>query len=425
MSQRTYHDPLHGAIRLDREDPAEAMAVALIDTAPFQRLRRIRQLGTAFLTFQGAESSRFTHSLGVLHLARGALQQLERLDPSLAAQRPALYAAALLHDVGHAPFSHSGEEMYGLRHETWSGRLIREHPELRGPLEAQRPGLADEVADLLEHGRHPLGAVKALVSSQLDCDRLDYLMRDSHSTGTRYGQLDLERILAALTLAPDGSLALHPKGLMAVEHYLVVRQLMYRTVYNHRLNVVSTWLLRQVVRLARRLGPQRVWADATMAAWLWRPEALGIADYLANDDLRTGYHLLRWREEGPAELADPCERLLDRRLLQATDVSELVPARRLELLAEAQRLTRAAGFDPEGCCGLQQRQSLGYDPYRGGLRLWDGQRLQALEQRSPLVSSLTSRQEIAWLIHPSETAAALRRLLAEWLPVAGPSSGHA
>jgi HD superfamily phosphohydrolase len=425
MSQRTYHDPLHGAIRLDRDDPAEALAVVLIDTAPFQRLRRIRQLGTAFLTFQGAESSRFTHSLGVLHLARGALHQLERLDSSLVSQRPALYAAALLHDVGHAPLSHSGEEMYGLRHETWSGRLIREHPELRGPLDAQRPGLADEVADLLEHGRHPLGAVKALVSSQLDCDRLDYLMRDSHSTGTRYGQLDLERILAALTLAPDGSLALHPKGLMAVEHYLVVRQLMYRTVYNHRLNVVSTWLLRQVVRLARRLGPQRVWADATMAAWLWQPEALGIADYLANDDLRTGYHLLRWREEGPADLAHPCQRLLDRRLLQATDVSELAPARRLELLAEAQRLTRAAGLDPEGCCGLQQRQSLGYDPYRGGLRLWDGQRLQALEQRSPLVSSLTSRQEIAWLIHPSETTAALRLLLAEWLPVAGTSPSHA
>jgi hypothetical protein len=200
---------------------------------------------------------------------------------------------------------------------------------------------------------------------------------------------------------------------------------MYRTVYNHRLNVVSTWLLRQVVRLARRLGPQRVWADATMAAWLWQPEALGIADYLANDDLRTGYHLLRWREEGPAELAHPCQRLLDRRLLQATDVSELAPARRLELLAEAQRLTRAAGLDPEGCCGLQQRQSLGYDPYRGGLRLWDGQRLQALEQRSPLVSSLTSRQEIAWLIHPSETTSALRLLLAEWLPVAGTSPSHA
>ncbi len=425
MSERTYHDPLHGAIRLDREDPAEAMAIELIDTAPFQRLRRIRQLGTAFLTFQGAESSRFTHSLGVLHLARRALRRLERLNPSLAEQRATLYAAALLHDVGHGPFSHSGEEMYGFRHESWSGRLIREHPELRGGLEARRPGLADEVAELLEHGRHPVGSVKALVSSQLDCDRLDYLLRDSHSTGTSYGQLDLERILAALTLAPDGSLALHPKGLMAVEHYLVVRQLMYRTVYNHRLNVVSTWLLRRAVAVARQLGPGGAWADGTMARWLWQPETLGVDDFLANDDLRSGYHLLRWREEGPPELADPCHRLLDRRLLRATDVSELAPARRLELLAEAQRLSRAAGLAPEGCCGLQQRRNLGYDPYRGGLRLWDGQRLQALEQRSALVRSLTGRQEIAWLIHPPAASAAVRDLLAEWLAAADLPGGEA
>jgi HD superfamily phosphohydrolase len=423
MIQRTYHDPLHGAIRLDREDPAEAMAMDLIDTGPFQRLRRIRQLGTAFLTFQGAESSRFTHSLGVLHLARLALRQLERLDPSMAAQRPVVYAAALLHDVGHGPFSHSGEEMYGMRHETWSGRLVREHEELRGALDSQRSNLADEVADLLEHGHHRLGAVHALVSSQLDCDRLDYLLRDSHSTGTSYGQLDLERILAALTLAPDGSLALHPKGLNAVEHYLVVRQLMYRTVYNHRLNVVSTWLLRQAVTVARRLGPKHVWADGVMAAWLWQPDDLGIGAFLANDDLRSGYHLLRWREEAPPELADPCRRLLDRRLLRAVDVSELEIARRLELLAEARRLTTVAGIAPEGCCGLQQRQSLGYDPYRGGLRLWDGQRLQALEQRSSLVRSLTRRQEIAWLIHPPEVSAALRSLLAEWLPWPGDPEG--
>ena len=105
MSQRTYHDPLHGAIRLDREDPAEALAIDLIDTAPFQRLRRIRQLGPAYLTFHGAESSRFTHSLGVLHLARLALQQLEANHPELSVHRTTLYAAALLHDVGHGPLS--------------------------------------------------------------------------------------------------------------------------------------------------------------------------------------------------------------------------------------------------------------------------------------------------------------------------------
>ena len=411
MGERTYHDPLHGAIRLDRSDPAEALAIDLIDSAPFQRLRRVRQLGPAFLTFHGAESSRFTHSLGVLHLARLALQQLERHHLELAEHRAVLYAAALLHDVGHAPLSHSGEEMYGLHHEAWSGRLIREHPALRDRLEAHAPGTASAVADLLEHGRHPCPAIKALVSSQLDCDRLDYLVRDSYSTGTTYGRLDLERILAAFTLAPDGHLAITPKGLMAVEHYLVVRNLMYRSVYNHRLNVVCNWLLNQAIATARRLGPKRVWADQVMGRWLWNCDALDLETFLANDDIRTGYHLMRWMEEGPAELQDPCRRLLERRLLKATDVSHCSPAQRLELLAAARQLSEAEGLSAETSCGLQQRQSRGYHPYKGGLRLWDGEHLQALEQRSSLVQSLTVAVELAWLIHPGEVAPKLRQLL--------------
>ena len=411
MSQRTYHDPLHGAIRLERSDPAEALAIDLIDSAPFQRLRRIRQLGTAFLTFHGAESSRFTHSIGVLHVARLALNNLVRLHPELEAHRGVLLAAALLHDVGHGPLSHSGEEMYGLRHESWSGRLIREHPALRDRLEAFQSGSSQAVADLLEHGRYSCSAIKALVSSQMDCDRLDYLLRDSHSTGTSYGQLDLERILAAFTLAPDGALALHPKGLMAVEHYLVVRNLMYRSVYNHRLNVVCNWLLNQAIATARRLGPSQVWADPVMARWLWDPSDLDLASFLANDDVRTGYHLTRWMEEGPTELADPCGRLLERRLLKATEVSKLSQEQRLQVLAEAGQLAEEVGFAAERSCGLQQRQSRGYHPYKGGIRLWDGQNLQALEQRSSLVQSLTHPVELAWLIHPAEVAPRLRRLL--------------
>jgi HD superfamily phosphohydrolase len=409
---RTYHDPLHGAIRLDREHPAEALAIALIDTAPFQRLRRIRQLGPASLTFHGAESSRFTHSLGVLDLARRALRELSHFHPQLEQHAGLLYAAALLHDVGHGPLSHSGEEMYGLHHEAWSARLIREHPSLREPLEAFAPGTAAAVADLLLHGRSPNAAIKALVSSQLDCDRLDYLLRDSYSTGTRYGQLDLERILASLTLAPDGNLALHPKGLMAVEHYLVVRNLMYRSVYNHRLNVVCNWLLNRTIAVARQLGPQRVWADAVMTHWLWHADALGLDDFLGNDDHRTGYHLQRWKEEGPQELQELCVRLLDRRLLKASDVSGLPRERRLELLALAQRLSEQAGLHADLCCGLQSQKNRGYHPYRGGLRLWDGRHLTALEQRSPLVQSLSEARESAWLIHPPEITTPLRAQLA-------------
>lgn len=411
MGERTYHDPLHGAIRLDGADPAEALVIDLIDTAPFQRLRRVRQLGPAFLTFHGAESSRFTHSLGVLHLARLALGQLERRNPALAEHRAVLYAAALLHDVGHGPLSHSGEEMYGLHHEAWSGRLIREHPALRDRLETYAPGTAGAVAALLEHGKYANAAIQALVSSQLDCDRLDYLLRDSYSTGTAYGKLDLERILAALTLAPDGQLAITPKGLMAVEHYLVVRNLMYRSVYNHRLNVVCNWLLRQTIASARRLGPAEVWADPVMARWLWHCDGLDLETFLANDDIRTGYHLMRWMEEGPAELQAPCRRLLERRLLKATAVSHLEPGRRMELLAAARQLSEAAGLNAETSCGLEQRQNRGYHPYEGGLRLWDGEHLQALEQRSALVQSLTIPVELAWLIHPAEVAPKLRKLV--------------
>jgi len=416
MTRRTYHDPLHGEIVLDNAEPAEAMAMALIDAPAFQRLRRIRQLGPAFLTFHGAESSRFTHSLGVLHLARRALGHLERQAPELAAHRGLLYGAALLHDVGHGPLSHSGEEMFGLRHEAWSARLIRERPDLHGPLEAYAPGTAEAVALLLEKGQAPHPAIAALVSSQLDCDRLDYLRRDSYSTGTAYGQLDLDRLIGALTLAPDGQLALHPRGRTAVEHYLVVRSLMYGSVYNHRLNIVCNWLLDQIVSQARRLGPGQLFADPMLARWLWHTNELSSSVYLANDDLRTGYHLLRWREEGPAPLQELSQRLLERNLLQATDVRQLNSGQRLEALALAQRLARAQGMDPALCCGLRERRSRGYRPYVGGLRLWNGEQLQALEQVSPLVASLSQAQELAWVLHPRE----VRQQLRQQLPAAAP-----
>ena len=415
MSQRTYHDPLHRGIGLDRQAPAEGMVMDLVDTAPFQRLRRIRQLGPAYLTFHSAESSRFTHSLGVFHLARRAFERMLPLASELETYRGLLYGAALLHDIGHGPLSHTGEEMFGLRHEAWSARVIRHHPEIRDCLESHESGTAEAVANLLEHGRSPHPLIKHLVSSQLDCDRLDYLLRDSYSTGTRYGQLDLDRILGALTLAPDGDMAIHPKGLMAVEHYLVVRNLMYRSVYNHRLNVVCNWLLEKLIQTARQLGPEQVWADEVMASWLWQPDQIRLEDFLANDDQRTGYHLQRWQAEAPAALAELSGRFLDRRLLKATAVEHLSPADQLQLLATARRLADRHGHDPELCCGLRHQQLRGYHPYRGGLRLWDGQQLQALEKASPLVASLATPAATSWLIHPRDISNELRQEMdVEW-----------
>jgi len=400
MSLRTYHDPLHHGITLDRNNQAEAMVIELIDSAPFQRLRRIRQLGPAFLTFHGAESSRFTHSLGVFHIARRALDRLRGLDENLSKIEGILYGAALLHDIGHSPLSHTGEEMFGLSHERWTGFLVKDHPEIRKSLEGFAKGTADQVASLFGEGQSPHHVVKALVSSQLDCDRLDYLLRDSYITGTRYGQLDLERILSALTIAPDGDLAIHPKGLMAVEHYLVVRNLMYRSVYNHRINEVCSWLLEQIIRTARKLGPKKVWADKYMSTWLWQPDEIDLATFLANDDVRTCYHLLRWQEEAPEVLAQKCTRFINRNLLKALDVHHLSNESQLEALAKARKLVEKQGEDPDQLCALRLQKLESYQPYKKGLRLWDGEELKSLESVSPLVAGLVNPARSAWLIHP-------------------------
>ncbi len=402
MRERTYHDPLHGGIRLNSEDKAELMVMELIETPPFQRLRRIRQLGPAFLTFHGAESSRFTHSLGVFHLTRRALERLVKFDPNLNQYRGILYGAALLHDIGHSPLSHTGEELFGLCHEKWSAQIIREHPSIKRILENYSENTSNDIADIIELNKSPHYAIKSLISSQLDCDRLDYLMRDSYSTGTNYGQIDLERILSALTLAPDGDLAIHPKGLMAVEHYLVTRNLMYRSVYNHRINEVCTWLLDQLIKNVRKFSPKQVWADNCMHKWLWEPDEINLEIFLDNDDLRTGYHLLRWKEDGPENISILCKRFLNRNLLKAINIENLENELQLEALSIARRISEKIGQDPNISCGLRHQKFDGYKPYRSGLRLWDGNQLSALEKSSQLVNTLIASEAAAWLIHPKE-----------------------
>ncbi len=402
MSLRTYHDPLHRDITLDSQKPAELLIINLIDSSPFQRLRRIRQLGPAFLTFHGAESSRFTHSLGVFHLARKALEKLIHLNKEFEEIKGSLYAAALLHDIGHTPLSHTGEEIFNIKHEEWSAKLILEHPEIRDLLEAYRKGTSQEISELFEKEKSPPSIMKTLVSSQIDCDRLDYLMRDSYSTGARYGQLDFERILSAFTLAPDGSLAINPKGVMAVEHYLVVRSLMYRSVYNHRLNEVCNWLLGQVIETARILGPKKVWADKYMSKWLWEPLEIDLETFLKNDDVRTCYHIQRWYEDSPMPLSELCNRYLNRNLPKAIDIGNLNSCQQLEALALARQLAQKEGHDPSYCCGLRHQKSHGYHPYKVGLRIWDGKKLQSLEQVSSLVKSLITPSASSWLIHPKE-----------------------
>jgi len=233
-------DPIHGFLRAD---PLEA---ALINTRPLQRLRFVRQLGLSFLVFPGAEHSRFSHVLGAMHLAGRVYDALASRSDGLlptdpeCRERRLVRVAALVHDIGHAPFSHTAEELFeeGIDHEEMTRRLL-EADDVQEAFRRHGDGLASaDVAELLEGGRH--GATGRLLfqilSGELDVDKMDYLLRDSLYCGVRYGSYDLDRLL--LTMLPiedpetgELGVGVDAGGLHALEALVMARYYMFTQVY--------------------------------------------------------------------------------------------------------------------------------------------------------------------------------------------------
>ena len=241
----TIRDPIHGFIRAD---PLEE---ALVASRPMQRLRYVHQLGLTSLVFPGAEHSRFSHALGAMKLAGLVYDALAGNGEGLLPrgrerrERRLVRAAALLHDVGHAPFSHSAEELFegGLDHEAMTRRLLTGLPEME-EIFARHGGRGDEppitpadVVALLAGGDGPVGRLLAqIVSGDVDADKMDYLLRDSLYCGVRYGSYDLDRLLDTLTPLEDAEsggwgIGVEAGGVHAVEALVMARYYMFTQVY--------------------------------------------------------------------------------------------------------------------------------------------------------------------------------------------------
>ncbi|WP_289221322.1 HD domain-containing protein [Faecalibaculum rodentium] len=224
---RVLRDPVHGYIHI-----TSPVIWRLLDTPEFQRLRRIRQLGGVFQVYHTAEHSRFSHSLGVYEIVRRMTEEVPDIGGSLSRQEKlVVLCAALLHDVGHGPYSHSFERLSHCSHEQMTMRLILEDTDIHTVLAEADPSLPAQVVAVIQ-GTCPNPLLCDLISSQLDADRMDYLLRDAYETGTSYGTFDLERILRCLRVK-NGRLCIKESGMHSVEDYIMARYHMYWQVYLH------------------------------------------------------------------------------------------------------------------------------------------------------------------------------------------------
>lgn len=224
---RVLRDPVHGYIHI-----TSPVIWRLLDTPEFQRLRRIRQLGGVFQVYHTAEHSRFSHSLGVYEIVRRMTEEVPDIGGSLSRQEKlVVLCAALLHDVGHGPYSHSFERLSHCSHEQMTMRLILEDTDIHTVLAEADSSLPAQVAAVIQ-GTCPNPLLCDLISSQLDADRMDYLLRDAYETGTSYGTFDLERILRCLRVK-NGRLCIKESGMHSVEDYIMARYHMYWQVYLH------------------------------------------------------------------------------------------------------------------------------------------------------------------------------------------------
>ena len=398
-NKRIFHDPIHKEIIIDTGKPEELMIMELIDTLAFQRLRRIKQLGAASLLFHGAESSRFTHSIGVFCVARKIYKRLIEKTPEFNKNKFILFGAALLHDLGHGPLSHTSEAIFSHDHEYWSKTLVKNYPPITSILKNFGSELPNQIGELFVTKSLFLNPLKTLISSEIDCDRLDYLLRDSYNTGTKYGLVDLERIISALTFSPDGNIAIKPKGVIAIEHFLVLRNMMYRTIYNHRINEISTWILEKIVFTIKNNSNKKIWLDENMRKWIFTPKNLDIHNFLANDDIIFYYHLIRWKDESFEPIKTLCEMFIDRNLLKASDISFLSKIQRIEILAFARSKCKLNNYDSDVFCGIKERSFKGFES-NNSLKIWDGTYQNSLENKSELIKTLMRSNETSLLIYP-------------------------
>lgn len=387
-------DPVHDIISFE-DEPQDRLLLGLINTREFQRLRRIKQLGMAELVFPAANHSRFAHSIGVMHNARRFTKAVVAAGAKLTElQQTAVVAAALLHDVGHGPFSHAFEKVTGDKHEGRTLDIIRTPAtEVHQALLAYSKELPDLIVNFFDKDRSeeereakgiPAYATQ-IVDGQLDADRSDYLLRDSHATGTDYGRFDLNWLIRQLRF--DGKkVYVGRKGLGAVEQFVYARFHMFGFCYYHKTIRSAEVMLRLVFQRFREMVRGKDVADvvklfpgvqpALLAAFVGdggnEKQRIKLADYLELDDGSVVEFFKVCTGVEDVTLQYLAQGLLNRRLYKAVDLTGIDGAKLMALgkevyaaIGKAQNRP-PAGFDDEFVWIEDTASDTPYKPYKPG-----------------------------------------------------------
>ncbi|MDQ0177507.1 HD domain-containing protein [Bacillus chungangensis] len=392
QEEKVFKDPVHRYVHVK-----DKVIWDLIGTKEFQRLRRIRQLGTTYVTFHGAEHSRFNHSLGVYEIVRRIVDNVfknrQEWDNS---QRLLSLCAALLHDLGHGPFSHSFEKVFHLDHEHFTQEIILGKTEVNDVLTKVGKDFPQKVADVIaKTSEHKL--VINLISSQIDADRMDYLLRDSYFTGVSYGQFDMERILRVMRPQED-QIVIKYTGMHAIEDYIMSRYQMYWQVYFHPVTRSADVILRKILHRAKALYDKqyKFQSDPHHFYSLFQ-EKVTLEDYLKLDESIILYYFQMWQEEDDQILRDLCTRFVNRNLFKYV---EFDPSKEYKVLAKLESLFLEAGLDPEYYLVVDSSSDLPYDFYRPGeegerlpihLLMADGE-LRELSRESTIVDAISGKR---------------------------------
>ena len=312
LEEKVFRDPVYGYIHV-----YDQLIWDLIQTKEVQRLRRIKQLGGTYMVFHTAEHSRFSHSLGVYEMARKIIRALMHRGTILSEEeRLLVLSAALLHDLGHGPFSHSFESVFGVRHELFTEKIIIGNTEVNQVLESYCKGFATKVRDVINKS-YPNPLIVSIISSQLDADRLDYLLRDAYFTGASYGEIDVDRILRTMRVV-NNKIVYKVSGMHAIEDYLMSRYQMYWQVYLHSTGRSFDLVIQRMLHRVRELIFTGYKFKHPLGALkdLFLEEELSIETYLKFDDSTLIYYISQFIDEDDEILHDLADRFINRRLFK-------------------------------------------------------------------------------------------------------------